>query len=227
MFRLIDTLSDRWHVAAREAKLRDFLRLCHPTSGESVLDVGVLGAEEYEAANFFLKVYPHPERLTALSIEGCDDLRRRYPLVRFVTYDGWRFPFPDKSFDICHSNAVVEHVGDAERQRLFVSEMVRVARSGFFTTPNRWFPLELHTKMPFLHYLPRRVYLKSCRVFGDDTVVSGIHLLDYRQLASLIEGASVLRHQILKNRVLGMTATFSVYWCKSEIARGPSGGTYE
>ena len=129
MLRLIDKLSDRWHIEARKAKLQDFLRICHPTSSESVLDVGVLGDEEYEAANFFLRAYPHPENLTALSIENCQDLRSRYPHVRFVTYDGKRFPFGDQRFDVCHSNAVVEHVGDYARQQQFVSEMVRVARS--------------------------------------------------------------------------------------------------
>ena len=227
MRSLVHSVSDQWHVSARRRKMGDFLRLCQPSRFDSVLDVGVLGEERYRAANLFLKEYPYPCSLTALGIEDCGELLRKYPDVKFVKYAGNEFPFEDDTFDVCHSNAVVEHVGGWDQQKLFVSEMVRVARRGFFTTPNRWFPLELHTKMPCLHYLPRRVYLKSCRVFGDETTVSGIHLLDHRQLASLVEGTSVLRYQILRNRVLGMTATLSVYWCKSEIARGPNGGTHE
>ena len=214
MHRFVDRYFDRMHVRARQAKMNDFMRLCQPGPASSVLDVGVLGEESYEAANLFVKEYPFPGSLTALTIEDSRTLSSKYPDVRFVTYNGDVFPFADNTFDVCHSNAVVEHVGGWERQRLFVSEMVRVARSGFFTTPNRWFPLELHTKMPFLHYLPRRVYLKSCRVFGDETTVSGIHLLDYRQLTSLIKGASPSYCEILKNRVLGVIVTYSVFWCK-------------
>ena len=212
MLGLIDKLSDRRHVEARETKLRDFLRLCNPSSAESVLDVGVLGVEEYSAANFFLRAYPHPEMLTALSIEDCQELRTRYPLVRFVTYDGRRFPFADKSFDVCHSNAVVEHVGDADRQRQFVSEMVRVARRGFFTTPNRWFPVELHTKIPFLHYLPWPLFVRVCRLLRRDRNVRGVRLLSRRQIVGLMEAMPVSFCKLLDNRVLGLTVTYSVYW---------------
>jgi SAM-dependent methyltransferase len=71
-------------------------------------------------------------------------------------------PFPDDSFDVCFSNAVLEHVGDEDRQRAFVAEAVRVSRRVFLTTPNRWFPVELHTRLPLVHWLPRgaagRVY---------------------------------------------------------------------
>lgn len=211
---IVDRLSGRRHIEARRGKLRDFLRLCRPAPGHSVLDVGVLGEEEYEAANFFLKEYPYPGSLTALSIEDCGTLRSRYPLVRFVTYDGERFPFADNSFDVCHSNAVVEHVGDCRRQQLFVSEMVRVARQGFFTTPNRWFPVELHTKIPFLHYLPWATFLISCRLLGREDAIRGVRLLDRRQVKSLIKDTPVSRHRILDNRFLGVTATFSVYWRK-------------
>jgi hypothetical protein len=214
MLGIIDRLSGRRHTEARRRKMNDFLRLCRPAPDSSVLDVGVLGDEPYEAANFFLKEYPYPRSLTALSIEDCSALRSRYPLVRFVAYDGERFPFADNSFDICHSNAVVEHVGDCKRQQWFVSEMVRVARQGFFTTPNRWFPVELHTKIPLLHYLPWGAFLSSCRLLGRENQIKGVRLLDRGQVRSFIQGAPVLHHQILGNRVLGMTVTFSVCWRK-------------
>jgi hypothetical protein len=212
MLRLIDKLSDRRHIEARKAKLNDFLRLCHPTQSELVLDVGVLGAEEYQAANFFLKAYPHPENLTALSVEDCSELRSRYSLVKFVTYDGRRFPFPDDSFDVCHSNAVVEHVGDLGRQQLFVSEMVRVARRGFFTTPNRWFPIELHTKIPLLHYLPWQVFVRACRLFRREDHIRGVRLLGRRQLQEMVRRTPVANYVIISNRAFGMTVTFSVDW---------------
>ena len=50
---------------------------------------------------------------------------------------------------------MIEHVGDLERQRLFVSEALRVGRRIFLTTPNRWFPLEVHTRLPLVHWLPK------------------------------------------------------------------------
>jgi hypothetical protein len=33
----------------------------------------------------------------------------------------------------------------------------------FLTTPNRWFPIEVHTRLPLVHWLPDRL---SGRVYG-------------------------------------------------------------
>ena len=65
-----------------------------------------------------------------------------------------RCPFDDGSFDVVFSNAVIEHVGDRERQGQLVREALRVGRRVFLTTPNRWFPVEVHTRLPFVHWLP-------------------------------------------------------------------------
>ena len=69
--------------------------------------------------------------------------------------DACALPFPDQSFDVVFSNAVIEHVGDVERQRQFVAEALRVGRRVFVTTPNRWFPIEVHTRLPLVHWLPK------------------------------------------------------------------------
>ena len=52
------------------------------------------------------------------------------------------------------SNAVIEHVGGRAEQRRFVDESLRVAPRAFVTTPNRWFPVEVHTRLPLVHWLP-------------------------------------------------------------------------
>jgi len=37
---------------------------------------------------------------------------------------------------------VIEHVGDEDAQLLFLNEMMRVAKNVFFTTPNKYLPVE-------------------------------------------------------------------------------------
>jgi len=74
--------------------------------------------------------------------------------IRFQEADAEAMPFPDGAFDVVHSNAVIEHVGGRERQEAFVREAVRVGRRVFVTTPNRWFPIEVHTRLPLVHWLP-------------------------------------------------------------------------
>jgi SAM-dependent methyltransferase len=54
------------------------------------------------------------------------------------TFDGVHLPFPSKSFDICVSNWVIEHVGDPYAH---FEEVARVLKDGgtyCFRTPNQW-----------------------------------------------------------------------------------------
>jgi SAM-dependent methyltransferase len=104
--------------------------------------------------NFFEELYPWPERITAVGLTPGETFRARYPHVRYLQADALDLPFADGAFDVVFSNAVIEHVGGPERQAVFVHEALRVARRAFVTTPNRWFPLELHTRLPLVHWLP-------------------------------------------------------------------------
>jgi SAM-dependent methyltransferase len=139
--------------------MRLFMEAIRPDQRTSILDVGVddLGYGEDEGwatANFFEELYPWRERITAVALHDGERFRRRYPEVAYVRADGCELPFEDGEFDVVFSNAVIEHVGGSERQRAFVQEALRVAPRAFVTTPNRWFPLEVHTRLPLVHWLP-------------------------------------------------------------------------
>ena len=87
-------------------------------------------------------------------------LEQMYPGVRFLIADALNLPFSDGSFDYVHSSAVLEHVGSAANQKRMVAECLRVARKGVcLTTPNRWFPVEFHTQLPLVHWLPKPAFL--------------------------------------------------------------------
>jgi len=62
--------------------------------------------------------------------------------------------FPDNSFDIVHSNSVIEHVGDWTRIKSFARESKRLAPYHFIQTPYFWFPIEPHYLRLFHHWAP-------------------------------------------------------------------------
>src|SRR5258708_9809649 len=87
--------------------------------------------------------------------------------MRFVMADGLRLPFRDHALDVVPSSAVIEHVGSLARQCAFVAECCRVARRAvFITTPNRWFPVEFHTVLPLMHWLPKEIFRALMRRTG-------------------------------------------------------------
>jgi len=146
-------------LRSRRRKLALFLELLEPGAGSSVVDVGVTNAPfgNGSSDNFFEALYPWPEQVTAVGATELDIFSAAFPQVRAVRADGRDLPFADAEFDVGFSNAVVEHVaGGREGQRRFVHELCRVSRRVFVTTPNRWFPVEVHTLLPFVHWLPDR-----------------------------------------------------------------------
>src|SRR3954462_9700297 len=160
-------------MRSRERKLQLFLELLGPGPETSVVDVGVTNAPfgSGSSDNFFEARYPWPERITGVGHTELDRFAAAFPLVPPVRADGRPLPFDDGAFDVGFSNAVVEHVaGGREGQRQFIAELCRVAEHVFVTTPNRWFPLDPHTLLPFAHWLPpgaRRDRLFRARGFDD------------------------------------------------------------
>jgi len=144
-------------LRSRARKLQLFLDLLQPGPESSVVDVGVTDAPFGGGStnNFFEAMYPWPERITGVGQTELDAFATAFPHVRAVRADGRELPFADGEFDFGFSNAVVEHVaGGREGQQRFVHELCRVSTRVFVTTPNRWFPLEVHTLLPFVHWLP-------------------------------------------------------------------------
>ena len=135
-----------------------FIKTMLPKETDLVLDLGTANLPE-PLENIFEYYYPYKHRLIAVGIEDCTFLEAQYPGLRFVQIDaGQKLPFPDNMFDIGFSNATIEHVGSNARQTIFLKEFARVCRRGFVSTPNRWFPIELHTRLPFIHWLPPRLF---------------------------------------------------------------------
>jgi SAM-dependent methyltransferase len=156
-------LAERVSLWNRGHKLRLFLETFQPDAETTVVDVGVgdtgfsTGRGAARTHNYFEAMYPWPERITAVSDVGLSNFAAEFPSVRCVTADGRELPFPDDAFDVAVSNAVLEHVGGRDDQRAFVHELCRVAPRVFISTPNRWFPIEVHTLVPLVHWLPRRL----------------------------------------------------------------------
>jgi SAM-dependent methyltransferase len=153
--RLVDAISLR----SRRRKFALFMETIAPTAETTVLDVGADDSAFGQQGgcgtlNFFEELYPWQERITALGVPEGTRFRETYPSARYVQGDALELPFADGEFDVVFSNAVIEHVGGREQQRRFVEETLRVGRRVFITTPNRLFPVEVHTRLPLVHWLP-------------------------------------------------------------------------
>jgi hypothetical protein len=191
-------LAARASLWNRRRKLALFLDELRPGPETTIVDVGV-GDTGFDTEpgialshNFFEAMYPWPDRITAVSDVPLPTFAEEFPDIASVTASGTDLPFEDDSFDIAFSNAVLEHVGRREEQRRFVRELCRVAPRVFVSTPNRRFPVEVHTLVPFLHWLPRAARDRAFAALRRDAW-RGVELLNRRELLALFPAEAQAR----------------------------------
>jgi hypothetical protein len=197
-------LTSRFTAASRKKRMARFLQIVQPKPTDRILDVGVTDSA-WRSGNFLESQYPWPERITAVAPGAMPTFEHTFPDVRFVVADGRSLPFDDGSFEVGFSNAVIEHVGSRADQRRFIGEMVRTCRTVFIATPNGGFPLDPHTLLPFVHWLPRRIRHPLLRLTGNGRWASeaALNPLSAGTLRSLFPPGCEVR--IDKQRVLGLT----------------------
>jgi len=110
--------------------------------------------------------------------------------------------FPDMSYDLVHSNSLLEHVGTWNEMLKLAANIRRLAPAYFVQTPYFWFPIEPHFRLPLFHWLPEswRYRLIMERDFGyvkratsvADAVraVQDATLLDKKQMSALFPDAA-------------------------------------
>ena len=184
---------------SRRRKFELFQKVFEPGPNDLILDVGASG--QPFTGYTFEDYYPYQDRIVAGGVDPREiqDARRLYPRVRYAMFDGRTIPFPDNSFDMVFSNAVIEHIIGPGQQERFAREIMRVGKSWFVTTPNYWFPFESHYHLPFIHFLPREMQRWYNRLLGTAIAkgtVQDLALVSARQLQRLFPASRVVRMRV-------------------------------
>ena len=186
---------------------------------DTIVDVGATSDRSYDHSNYLEAWHPFKDRVTAVGVDDAAFLETQYPGMTFVRADGRDLPFEDDSFDYAHSSAVLEHVGSAGKQATFLRELWRVARKGLFvTTPNRWFPIEFHTVLPLIHWLPAPTHRRILTAIGQPFFADeeNLNLLSPASLAMAARAAGIPRFLISSVSLAGLPTNLLLIARKGE-----------
>ncbi len=183
----------------RQKRVQRFVEMLDIKEGTRILDVG---GEPY-----FWEHFPVKCQIVCLNIHaGVSSLEH----VSVVEYDGKSLPYEDQSFDIVHSNSVIEHVGDFFSQLHFAREIHRVGKRYWVQVPNFYFPWEPHAFLPLYQFLPANIKMIVSKywtkpTYGIEDLLS-IRLLTVREVRYLFADAKIFRE-----RFLGLTKSICAY----------------
>ena len=107
--------------------------------------------------------------------------------AQFLSYDGMRLPFPDRSFDAAISVSVLEHTDSPDAYLGQIFRTLKVGGYLYLAFPNRLWPRETHTKLWFLSYLPARLRSKVVSLFKRNPIEdNNLHFYTLHNLNTMI-----------------------------------------
>ncbi len=202
-------LFDHFSAISRKRKIEQFFELMKPSETDKILDVGgeVDVSSLLKNAYQLIDILPHKKNISVANISTVhiETIAKKYPEADGRVGDACDLPWPDDYFDIVYSNAVIEHVGDYERQKKMASEIMRVGRKWFVTTPNRWYPFEFHMRLPFVTWLPFHGYLKIGQIISYNHVKQKyaygskhdhLRLMTAKELGMCFPGSRIIKQRV-------------------------------
>ena len=179
----------------------------------NVLDIGTTKDIIYRSSNFIVKNLKNIQQYKSLSNQIIKDKF----FQRIVTANISKKIHVRKihllKSDLVISNATIEHVGNFKNQLEMVKNMKNLTRKIFILiTPNRYHPLEFHTKIPLIHWLPKKIHRIILKFLNLSffSYEKNLNLLSVNDIKILLKKAKVNNYKIFYLYFLGFKSNIIV-----------------
>jgi len=154
-----------------------------------VLDVGTTSDKLNKSSNFLINSYSNNKICKSISDQKIINNFFLRTLQKSITTKFSAYQIRKFSADLVLSNATIEHVGSKKKQYLMIKNLISLTKKIFvIVTPNRYHPMELHTFIPFIHWLPKNIHRLILKLIGLSYFAyeKNLNLLTERDLSSLL-----------------------------------------
>ena len=188
----------------RRKILKIFSKFIKIKKNYTLLDVGASPIVSM-SENMFLKKFRHHKKLSCLSNQDLSPIKKKFNNFSYYLGNAKKMHFCDNKFDIVHSNATIEHVGSDKYQIQFIRECLRVSKNKIFiSTPYKYFPIDFHSKIPFLHYFPHSFYSYILKLLGENffRFKKNLNLISYQKIVFYCKKLKIKNYKIVFHRSL-------------------------
>jgi len=91
--------------------------------------------------------------------------------------------FPGGEFDIIILNHVLAHIKNKLKLMMEINRLLKNNGICYVANPNRYYPVEPYYKIPFLHYLPQKLFLNLAGYLGKNQ--EDVYLISHLSLKKL------------------------------------------
>jgi hypothetical protein len=132
-----------------------------------VLDVGTTCDTENVSSNLIVKGLKNVKEFHSISNQKIKSNFFKKILQKSIVENFSEEELEKFKSDMVISSATIEHVGNYNNQKMMLRNMVKLCKKMIIiTTPNRYHPVDFHTKIPFIHWLPKSIHRKILKILN-------------------------------------------------------------
>ena len=176
-----------------------------------VLDIGTTSDENNLSSNILIKNLKNFKNYKSISDQKITSSFFKKSLQKSITENFTENEINEFSSDLVVSNATIEHVGSLDNQEKMIENIILLSKKFFIIiTPNRGHPIELHSKLPFLHWLPKNVHRKLLSLMGFDILAmeENLNLLSENEIILILKKYNNISYEL---------KSINFLFCKSNI----------
>ena len=132
-----------------------------------VLDIGSTDDSSNDSSNFLIKNLGSYKDYKSISDQEIKSVFFSKKLKKSITEDFLDQEIKNMNSDLVISNATIEHVGSFSNQIKMCKNIIELSKKYFIIiTPNRYHPFEFHTKIPIIHWFPKKIHRSILKIIG-------------------------------------------------------------
>lgn len=179
-----------------------------------VLDVGTINNQEEITANYIVKNLKNVKVFKSIAIQKINDGFFSEKINKSITSYFKKNEIKKMSADLVISTATIEHVGSYENQERMIRNIISLAKKYFIiTTPNLYHPIEFHTKLPFIHWLPKKIH-RSILSFFDFKFFSkekNLNLMSRKNFKDIFKKINFKNYEIMDIRLFFFKSNILIF----------------